>query len=324
MDQYTAILDVGHGSSAVVRIGDYVLVIDSGPGSALLEFLSEQSIDRIDLLLVSHADADHMGGLAQLLATRAVSIARVIVNSDALKDTAMWDDVTYELDLCPDTVFETALTPSTSLDVPETVGLGLEVLGPSSYLAAKSPGSTDRQGRRITSNSISAVIRLSLLGQPLVLLTGDMDFVGLADTVRHRLDLTAPILVFPHHGGLPHGAPVGTFTQDLVSRVKPETVIISLGRGQHNTPRPAILAALRALHPTPCVMCTQLSDRCAAALPSVAPTHLGPFFARGREQRRCCAGTVVLALDGSGALTPDAAAHAAFVDAHADTALCRR
>ncbi len=51
-----SILDVGHGNGAVLVDDNGVVVIDAGPGSALLEFLRHEGIDRINVLLISHAD----------------------------------------------------------------------------------------------------------------------------------------------------------------------------------------------------------------------------------------------------------------------------
>ncbi|MFV8756710.1 ComEC/Rec2 family competence protein [Nannocystaceae bacterium ST9] len=65
-------VDVGQGSAllAIGPEGDAVL-IDSGPPSGaepLLRALDEQGIDRIDLWIHTHFDADHVGGFARVLA----------------------------------------------------------------------------------------------------------------------------------------------------------------------------------------------------------------------------------------------------------------
>lgn len=57
------ILDVGHGNAAVVNTGTGIIVIDAGPRTGLLEFLTETGAPKIDALLISHADADHIAGL---------------------------------------------------------------------------------------------------------------------------------------------------------------------------------------------------------------------------------------------------------------------
>ena len=48
-DRSLAILDVGHGNCAVLRDRRGVVVIDAGPGSSLLEFLTEHKITNIDV-----------------------------------------------------------------------------------------------------------------------------------------------------------------------------------------------------------------------------------------------------------------------------------
>ncbi|NWO05854.1 MAG: DNA internalization-related competence protein ComEC/Rec2 [Alteromonadaceae bacterium] len=68
--------DVGQGLSVLLRSGDQVLVYDTGPGvagvysaadSVLIPGLQARGIERIDRLVISHADNDHAGGLAELL-----------------------------------------------------------------------------------------------------------------------------------------------------------------------------------------------------------------------------------------------------------------
>jgi len=75
------ILDVGHGLAAVVRTNSHVVVFDTGAafrggGSmgerVVLPYLSSRGIDRVDRLVVSHADLDHSGGAAEIVASIAV------------------------------------------------------------------------------------------------------------------------------------------------------------------------------------------------------------------------------------------------------------
>jgi len=76
------VLDVGHGLATVVRTASHVLVFDTGPhwrggGAAarvtLVPYLRSLGVRRIDLVVVSHDDADHAGGLAELSQSFAVS-----------------------------------------------------------------------------------------------------------------------------------------------------------------------------------------------------------------------------------------------------------
>lgn len=165
------ILDVGHGNSAVLLDDTAVLVIDAGPGTTLLEFLTREGITKIDVLLLSHADRDHVKGVISLLESQ-ITIDVVRLNTDSEKDTDLWQDLNYELDCAyqrGSLQFKIGLSASDTGEF-DTDQIRVEILAPSPYLAARGPGSTDRQGRSLTANSVSAVVRLSKLGTPLVLL----------------------------------------------------------------------------------------------------------------------------------------------------------
>ena len=76
------ILDVGHGSSTVVEEPDHVSIIDGGKRDTLIRFLSDRGIRRIDTVIVSHVDADHLGGISLLLGSSEFQVGEVFVNPD--------------------------------------------------------------------------------------------------------------------------------------------------------------------------------------------------------------------------------------------------
>lgn len=320
------ILDVGHGNAAVLHDDHGVVVIDTAPGSALLEYLDQEGIQRIDTVLVSHADHDHIGGLVGLLAADITEVGRVVLNSDSLKDTGTWASLLQELDRRHghdgfDVVLSLIRDKTGRFD---QGSISVEVLGPGPYLAGRGPGAKDRQGRRIATNSVSAVIRLSRDGEPIALLPGDLDEIGLDELILSGEDLRAPLLVFPHHGGLPRAGDSRGFTRRLCELVSPKTVIFSIGRGRHSTPRPEVIEEVRTAVPGVRIACTQLSDHCSASVPAQDPPHLNPEFSLGRSQRHCCAGSLVLGLDRSLSLLPLAEDHYDFISSAAPSALCRR
>jgi beta-lactamase superfamily II metal-dependent hydrolase len=319
-----AVLDVGHGTCSILHDCDGVVVIDAGPGSSLLEYLLQQSVKRIELLLLSHADEDHIAGVLAVLASGRFDVGEVRLNSDALKDTRIWDYLRYELDRHRNIMFEPVLTSNQTGQL-DKGKVRIEVLAPSPLLASSGPGGKDRRGRTISSNSISAVIRLVVDGRPELLLSGDIDPIGFDDMVEHQSDAAARVLVFPHHGGLPgHGDP-RAFVQHVYRIVKPQCIIFSIGRGRHDTPRPEIMSSLEECCDDDVrILCTQLSKHCSAAEPPEYPSHLETEFARGREFRRCCAGTIILSLGDPTTLLPNMASHHRFIAASALTALCSR
>lgn len=320
-------LDVGHGNSTVIADGNQnIAVVDVGKQSALSRYLAEQQITRIKFVYISHADEDHIGGLVGLLGSLQVSIDRVFLNSDAQKTSKVWDDLLYELSAAHRAgklVFVPSLTAGQDEHLSDRVTL--EVLGPSPYLAAKGPGSVDRRGQRIRSNSVSAVIAISVDGQRLALLPADLDAVGLRDLLDNEVELQAPILVYPHHGGLPGSMEPSSFASILLPLVRPDRVIFSIGRGRYRTPNPRTVDSIRAAFPDTRIICTQLSEHCSQVLPnSSTVTHLTSAFAQGRLRGACCAGTIVVPLDQSAALQPGHSAHVDFIRTHVLTPLCLR
>jgi len=319
------ILDVGHGNSAVLVDDKGVVVIDAGSGTSLLEFLTQEGIDKIDVLLISHADRDHIRGVISLLESQMIR-GIVYLNTDSQKGTDIWDDMTYELDLANKKgrlQFNVALTTNDTGKL-DKGKIHIEVLAPTPYLAAKGPGSTDRHSRTLTSNSLSAVVRLIKDGSPVILLPGDIDDTGLLNLLENNASPGAPIAVFPHHGGKT-GKNIDSeaFTKKFCEGVRPEVVIFSNGRGEHATPRKEITQTIRQVLPKTHIMCTQLSENCATKLPMKKLPHLTAKFAQGREKGHCCAGTIVVELDKNQIhISPDENAHRAFIQKAAPSSLC--
>ena len=322
----TVILDVGHGNCSIIRSGNQIVVADAGPGESLLEFLSDEGIKKIDNMLISHADRDHIAGLIALLSSGIVRIRKVLLNSDAEKGTDLWDDLLWELELArreKKLEFEVGLT--SAKDPIRCGDVFVHVVGPSPYLAARGVGNVNRYGERISSNTISAVLKVVTRGRSRVLLTGDLDRVGLEELEREGVDLAADVLVFPHHGGHSGSASDSEkFSRALVAQVRPNTVIFSIGRasGKAMNPLPDVVRGVRDASPQARISCTQLSRRCTEKEPAEQPRHLLTIFAQGRAQRRCCAGTLVI-LHTESEVLPQRDEHLEFIAKTAPNALCR-
>lgn len=77
-------LDVGQGQAVILRTRNHALLYDAGPRSGsvdlgarvVLPSLKKFGIERLDMMLLSHADADHAGGAAAV--ARGVPITRVV------------------------------------------------------------------------------------------------------------------------------------------------------------------------------------------------------------------------------------------------------
>lgn len=319
-----AIVDVGHGSSAVLHDGELVAVMDAGPKPYLLQYLEDMGVDVVDMVIISHADNDHIGGLIALLSSEICRVRNVVVNADSQKTSRIWGDLRSIVD---SKVAEGSMqlhlgTHTGPINGWHGKSCQLEAVAPSVHMAMGGPGARSRGNRRITSNSSSIVVRVLFEGKPAVLLAADMDGVTLEDIISKDQQCDAPILVFPHHGGRAGGDDCESFTRNLLDRVKPRQVIFSNGRGIHGTPRPEIVQAIRSNGADVKIACTQLSQNCAEKSPAASSSHLSGLFARGAKVGHCCAGTVEIDLARQAIVSRQLDAHQEFV-IKLPTALCQ-
>ena len=316
------ILDVGHGSSAVIEDTTHVAIVDGGRRDTLLRFLLERKITRIDKVIVSHADADHFGGILLLLSDKTFEVAEVFVNPDS-RDTGLWNAFLAVMidSKRRGTRFHLEITDIN----PGQIQLGetsLEIVSPTQELAYKTSTGHTSDGRSLSANSMSVVVRVSSSGSPRILLTGDLDQIGFDSIMASEGDLSAEVLVYPHHGGRSGSSDLHGFAEKITQAVDPNLVIFSIGRGLHRTPRPEVVAAVVSASQMVHIACTQLSEHCASELPEDNPGYL-TAISEGVRRKSCCAGTISISLEGDGAHQPRPADHIEFVRRFAPTALCQ-
>ncbi|HEY1773445.1 MAG TPA: DNA internalization-related competence protein ComEC/Rec2 [Gammaproteobacteria bacterium] len=166
------LLDVGQGLSAVVRTGHHVLIYDTGPkfrsGSdtgqeVLVPYLRSQGIAAPTLVIVSHGDNDHAGGLESLRnAYPAVPV------------------YTGAMDRVPDAM------PCWRGQHWDWDGVHFEMLYPES-------------GNPLSGNDASCVLWISGPGGS-ALFVGDIMKKGEKRLLGLQPDLRSDLLVAPHHG----------------------------------------------------------------------------------------------------------------------------
>ncbi len=184
-------LDVGQGDATLLSLpsGGHVL-IDAGVRSPYVDegvrtvvpHLERGGIDRLDALVLTHADADHIGGAQAVL--RSVRVGRLLHNGlDGTTD--LWDRVLQTADSLGVPV--EALAAGDTLQIDPSVRL--RVLGPSPALVASGEP-----------NDASVVV-LAEYGRTRWLLTGDAETAGEAALVSRYPDaLGADVVKVGHHG----------------------------------------------------------------------------------------------------------------------------
>jgi len=209
------VLDVGQGQAIHVQTATHDLLYDSGPelggtdagARHVLPYLRSVGVRQLDTLVISHADKDHAGGLASVLAGLPV---RDVVGSIA---KSRRDHKGVPVRDCEDGA-------SWTWD-----GVKFHFLH---------PAPEDYERKRST-NAMSCVLLIeSAHGR--ILIPGDIEGKAEAELLaRHADQLHADILVAPHHGGRKTASP------DFVAAVGAREVIFPVGyRNRFGHPVPAV------------------------------------------------------------------------------------
>lgn len=276
-------------------------VIDNGHFLTLLNTLEKDGINRIHKLIISHADKDHIAGVATLLACEQIQVDEIYLNPDTTKSrdpNSEWNRVRLAIE---DAKANAALKviPSLSVDSPGEIAVGdiiLEVLSPTSEIALSGAGYVLPDGSKaVSSNTMSAVLRLKQERQNLVLFAADFDQVAFGAMAKEHSSLEAKLLVFPHHGGLPRSGDPAEFTRRVLNACAPSIVYFSNGRKAFANPNQDIVSVIND-YPGIRVICSQLAKACAETLPN-KEEHLQDLPARGRSEMLCCGGSIRIQLD---------------------------
>lgn len=315
------VLDVGHGSSNVIQENDAIVIVDTGSPRQLLEYLFQKNITVVELVVLSHSDADHISGLAGILSS-GIQVKAVQLNGDADKATEAWRDLVKVLG---DAHHKGQITLNVGiangvLSIGAFSRVTLEVIAPTREMTLLGVGARNFQGQVITSNSISAVIRILYEGTSIALLTGDMDDISLDEIIEKKIDAAAQYLVFPHHGGLPGKANPAVFTQKILAAVKPHTVLFSHGRDKHSNPNAVVIQTIKNQKIR--IGCTQLSKQCAEEAPQ-ATRGITDLYSAGRRRGICCAGTMEIQLNVPEFSEPTKTEHPQFILNFVPAAMCR-
>ena len=325
------VLDVGHGNCAIARGDGWSVMVDAAPSSAVVEAVEHFELSRLDVIAISHRDADHARGLGPLLASTDLEIGTIYISADAAKDPTAPDTAMLlaalrdakESGRCEVSKDLDDALPTGTLD---GGGLTVEVLAPTFETGMTGPLGVNPTGTTMTSNTVSAVLRITLPDGLRVLLPGDIDDVAFAELCGRGVDLCADVLVFPHHGSMSAVKDEETFSREVVEAVSPHTVLFSVGRGKRARPTESVMRGVFEANPDLYVACTQLSSGCLAAdanlPPPAALAHLSSVPAAGCARCRSCAGSIELR--GPGLSESSQESHQQYLTSATDSPMCHQ
>ncbi len=215
--------DIGQGNAVLVRTQGHALLFDTGPAYApgqdagervLLPLLRSLGVARLDMLVLSHRDTDHVGGAAAVLQALPVTELRsslepghvlTRLSPGARRCEAgqgwQWDGVRFEV-----------LHPL-----------------PAHYDAGLRP------------NDLSCVLRITSQAGRRVLLLGDLEAAQERALVQREADLHAEVLLVPHHGSKTSSS------VELLAAVRPDVGLVQAGyRSRFGHPAPPVMARYQA------------------------------------------------------------------------------
>jgi competence protein ComEC len=222
-------LDVGQGDAILlVSPSGKQIVIDGGPNTDLLPHLGRllPFFDRtIDLLVLSHPDADHVTALPDVL--RRYTVDRMLL-SGAVQHSGRYEALLFLLASTKTPVMIS--NPDDDIDVGD--GLILDVLWPPPTVFGMEQGEP---------NDASVVLR-AIIGNTKILFTGDVGEDAERAILASGADIRADILKVPHHGSR-----TSSSTGFLLA-IDPQIALISAGRGnQFGHPHQDVVARYEQL-----------------------------------------------------------------------------
>jgi competence protein ComEC len=231
-DVSLTLLDVGQGQAALLEVGAGRILIDGG-GSFNPEFdfgravigpvLTRGRLPRVEGIVLSHPHSDHLRGLFHPLANFKVGF--FAANNDLPEGV--------DLELLQKSLERGGVVHGV-WQAGERVDLGkgfvLEVLHPEQSFRGK--GVNDR----------SLVLRVVKDGKGLILIPGDVEQRGQGHLLGQGIDLSAQVLVLPHHGSK------SSLLREFYQAVRPEVALCSNGYLNHfRFPHPEVLQTLSEL-----------------------------------------------------------------------------
>jgi competence protein ComEC len=201
--------DVGQGDAILIQTprGGKVL-IDGGPSPRTLVASLGRRLPfwdrKIDLVVLTHPEEDHLSGLIPILERYSVGKVLQSPQEHSTSLYAKWLELIEERSI-------PLYIASSGMEIKLEEGLKLSVLHPERELMG---------GTGSDMNNNSVVLRLSY-GEVSFLLTGDIEVEAEAAIMARGMDLTSTVLKAPHHGS------ETSLSSAFLEAVNPRLVVIS-------------------------------------------------------------------------------------------------
>lgn len=219
-------LNVGQGDSILIKTPyEQNILIDGGPDNSVLSGLGNNLAyyDKdIDLVILSHPDADHVTGLVEVL--RRYHVKKVMLTGVSHKASyylAFLDEIKKQN------------IPTEIVKGPEDITLGkdldMRILYPLTCL----------EGQKVENTNDTSIVADLRYKNDSFLFTGDAEQKVEDELISDKVDLSADVLKVSHHGSKT------ATSQEFLDAVKPQIAVISVGKdNKYGHPTPTVLDRL--------------------------------------------------------------------------------
>ena len=212
-------IDVGQGEAILIALPEKTVLIDAGPtGSApkIAQVLQELGRDKIDYLVATHPDEDHIGGMADVISNTQIG---TIYAPNKTNNTATYRKF---LTAIQNNNLQITLAEAGTI-IDQTDSYKLEILWPK------------KDANFPDTNDYSIIIKLTV-GNKTFLFTGDAPTNAILNSNPGHID----VLKLSHHGSR-----TGT-TEVLIHKLSPTYAVLSYAvDNPYGHPMQSVLNALR-------------------------------------------------------------------------------
>ena len=213
--------NVGQGDAIIVTYGNTQALIDGGPGNKVISCLSRYMPfwDRtIELVVLTHPDADHATGLVEVFKNYNV---KIFVTTNIKKETNVYSALNTKV---KEKRIKTYYAKA-----------GDTLVSGKLYFDIFHPKEIPPEADKV--NLYSIVIKMSFLDFN-ALFTGDIEDAE-CDYISDVFDLSGiEYLKVPHHGSK------NGLSQKMLNEIKPQIAVISLGKNNFGHPHQEVLDML--------------------------------------------------------------------------------
>lgn len=220
-------MNVGQGDAILIQKDDLQILVDGGKGRTVLNELGKYmpfGDRKIELMILTHPDEDHMGGLLEIM--NSYQVGQIIESGVACeKDICQrWDD----------------LISKSNIPV-IYASFGQEIIMESVRISVLYPFES-LEGVEMKELNDSSLVMKVTVGGVTHLLTGDASEEMEEKLLENNVDLKADVLKISHHGSK------NSSSYEFIQAVSPKKAVISVGENSYGHPAEEILNRIQNMN----------------------------------------------------------------------------